>query len=95
MNCGCYLYALYSRSDQFQIPYETLAAHRILFVKTAARNLKRKTWHAGHAVRMLGMLSVRYLDVPHGHAIRNVPWKSHVGHAITKLPGYGMIACCQ
>jgi len=41
--CGvCCLYALCSRLDQFQIPYKTLAAHRFLFVRMAARNLKRK-----------------------------------------------------
>jgi len=60
VNCGCYLYAFYSRLDQFQIPCKTLAAHRILFVGIAARKLKRKDmacWacsqYVGNAVSML------------------------------------------
>ena len=76
VNNGCYLYAFYSRLDQFQIPYKTLAVHRILFVRIAARKLKRKDkacWagcqYAGNAVSMLGMLldmpSVCYLDILH------------------------------
>jgi hypothetical protein len=39
----CLLFiCFYSWSDQFQIPYKTPAAYRILFVRIAARNLKRK-----------------------------------------------------